>query len=64
MTEELDELDAKMHVLRDFVERLKKNPANPNNMTLAAATERILQIGSSEEISQAFALCEPKFKDV
>jgi hypothetical protein len=62
MTDELDELAAKMHVLEDFVRRLRENPANQNN--LAAAVERILQIGSSDEISQAFKMCEEKFKEV
>ena len=60
----LDELDAKMHVLEDFVRRLRKNPANSNNIIFAVAVERILQNGSSNEISQAFNMCEEKFKEV
>lgn len=50
----LEELAAKMHVLKDFVEKLRLNPENPNNMVLAAAVERILKVGSTDEIKEKF----------
>ena len=60
----LDELDAKMHVLESFVVNLRKTPENRDHIILAAAVERILHVGSSDEINQAFTMCEPKFDKV
>jgi hypothetical protein len=54
-TDDLDELAGKMYVLEDFVRRLKENPA---------AVERILKVGSSDDVTQAFKMCEAKFKEV
>ena len=63
-TEDLDTLSAKMHVLESFVGNLRKKPDNPDHIVLAAAVERILQVGSSEEIEKAFTMCEAKFDKV
>jgi hypothetical protein len=61
---DLETLDAKMHVLESFVGNLRKAPENKDHTVLAAAVERILQTGSSEEIVKAFAMCEEKFDKV
>ena len=61
---DLEELSGKLYVLENFVRRLRENSANSNNMIFAAAVERILQNGSGDEISQAFKMCEEKFKEV
>lgn len=60
----IEELRAKMHMLEIFVWNLRKNPANRTNMLLAEAVERLLRVGSSEDIAKGYVMCEKKFSEV
>jgi hypothetical protein len=72
----LVELQAKMNRLEDFVLRLRKIAAVPGaspvlnrvniemNLLLADCVERLLRIGSSEEISQCYDMCQEKMAEV
>jgi hypothetical protein len=72
----LVELQAKMNRLEDFVLRLRKTAAVPGasevlnrvniqmNLLLADCVERLLRIGSSEEISQCYDTCQEKMAEV
>jgi hypothetical protein len=69
METKLDELQAKMNRLEDFVVRLRSTVA-PNalqremNLALAACVERLLKIGDSDELSKCFDLCQERMAEI